>query len=35
MVEMSGWVLFFEVVGVSYCVSWIMRFVLWLDRGCK
>lgn len=28
---MSGWTLFFVVVGVSWCVAQFMRFVLWLD----
>lgn len=32
---MTGWALFFEIVGVGYCVTWFMRFVIWLDNPRK
>lgn len=28
---MSGSALFFTIIGVSWCVAKLMRFVLWLD----
>ena len=30
---MSGTTMFFVVVGAGACVTTLMRFVLWLDRG--
>ena len=30
---MSGTAYFFIVVGVSTCVTQLMRFILWLDGG--
>lgn len=32
---MSGWVLLFELVGIGTIVRYVMRFICWLDRGCK
>lgn len=33
MVEMTGFVLLFEVVGVTWCVAQAVRFIRWLDTG--
>lgn len=35
MAEMTGWVLLFELVGIGTIVHYVMRFIYWLDRGCK
>lgn len=35
MVEMTGWTLFFVLVGIGTVVHYVMRFICWLDRGCK
>ena len=30
---MSGTAYFFTVIGVSTCVTQLMRFIIWLDEG--
>ena len=31
MVEITGWTLFFLIVGVTWTVSKFMDFIIWLD----